>query len=280
MSLNRRALVCTGARFSACCAVLPLAWPREILAADAVALQVTDYPLSFVPISIDGEPVRALLDSGSSTALRLSARLAARLNLALTPRPNAFVQGLDGRRISLQQGRIQRFTVGAITQDAVEVEVAGERIEGIAAQVGTAFDAVLGWGFLSRQYFVLDYPARRLLLAASPSDPTVMQGTQVPVVTTQGLPTLQGRIDDAPVQLLLDTGAPMCNIDQASAGAPIGSIVSRQLTVGGLQLPMQWRVKDLSAQRRAVDSAGTLGNNFLMRYSIAFDPVRGTIRFT
>ncbi|MEO6626175.1 MAG: aspartyl protease family protein [Burkholderiaceae bacterium] len=279
MSLNRRALVQTGARFAACCAVLPLAWPQETLAADVVALQVTDYPLSFVPISIDGEPVRALLDSGSSTALRLSARLAARLNLALTPRPNDFVHGLDGRRIALQHGRIQRFSVGPITQEAVEVEVAGERIEGIAAQVGTAFDAVLGWGFLSRWYFVLDYPARRLLLASSAGAPAAMQGMQVSVVTTQGLPVLQGRIGDAPAGLLLDTGAPMCNIDQALSGAPSGSVVTRDLTVGNLRLPIQWRVKDLSAQRRAVDTAGTLGNNFLMRYTITFDPVRGIARF-
>lgn len=250
------------------------------MAAVAVELLVTDYPLSFVSITIDGEPVRALLDSGSSAALRLSAGLAARLNLALTPRPNAFVQGLDGRRIALQQGRIKRFTIGAISQDAVEVEVAGERIEGIAAQVGTAFDAVIGWGFLSRRHFVLDYPARRLLLSSSAGTSTGMLGTQVAVLTTQSLPILQGRVDYAPVQLLLDTGAPMCNIDQTFAGVSIGSIVSRQLTVGGLQLPMQWRVKDLSAQRHAVDTAGTLGNNFLMRYTVAFDPARGLVRFT
>ena len=242
-------------------------------------MQVSDYPLAFVGLVVNGVTVLALIDTGSSTALRLSSRLASRLKLTLTARPNAFTQGLDGQRIPLQTGQAHRVEIGGLVQEGVSIEVAGERIESIAAQVGTAFDAVLGWGFMAHQPFVLDYPNRRLTFSAGATPSAPSSGLEVAVATTQGLPVVQGRIGDTPVRLLLDTGAPMCNIDQTLAGAPAGALLALDLTLANTRMPMQWRVKDLSAQRRVAQTEGTIGNNFLLRHVVAFQPQSGTMRF-
>ncbi len=241
-------------------------------------MQVSDYPLAFVDIVIDGVGARALIDTGSSTTLRLSTRLASRLKLALAARPNAFMQGLDGRRIALQTGQVQRVEIGGLVQDALTIEVAGERIETIGEQVGTSFDAVLGWGFMARQPFVLDFPKRRLTFAADATLPALPLGLEVAVTTTQGLPVVQGRIGNTPARLLLDTGAPMCNIDLPMAGAPAGAVLTLDLTLANTSIPMQWRVKDLSAQRRASQTDGTIGNNFLLRHVVAFQPATNLMR--
>ena len=279
MKSSRRALVHTGARIALYVAVAPAALHPCAAAAQETSVQVSDYPLAFVDLVIDGVGALALIDTGSSTALRLSSRLASRLKLTLTARPNAFMQGLDGQRIPLQSGQAQSVEVGGLVQEAVPIEVAGVRIETIAAQVGTAFDAVLGWGFMARQPFVLDYPKRRLRFASGAMPAAPFSGLEVAVTTTQGLPIVQGRVGDTPARLLVDTGAPMCNIDLALAGAPAGTLLALDLTLANTRTPMQWRVKDLSAQRRAAQAGATIGNNFLLRHVVAFQPESGIMRF-
>ena len=70
------------------------------------------------------------------------------------------------------------------------------------------------------------------------------------------------------VKLLLDTSAPMCNLDAAFAQATAGQILSRKLLLGSKPVMVEWRVKDLSVTRQALGTTGTLGNNLLSRYAV------------
>ena len=109
---------------------------------------------------------------------------------------------------------------------------------------------------------ISDYP---LLFA-----PVRINGTPVQALVNR-LPVVAGLWDQHPLKLLLDTGAPMCNIDTLFSRVPTGEIVSKDLILGSMNLPIQWRVKDLAVTRQALGSAGTLGNNLLRQYAVFVD---------
>ena len=257
-----------------------LAQPVTVVATAAVtysiAVQLSEYRLVFVEVLVNGEPARALVDTGSSAAVRVSERMAQRLRLDLKVDPASSVTGLDGRRLALQRGRLETLTVGDLALRQVEVEVAARRIEDISAQVGTPFDVVLGWGFLSRYHFALDYPKRLLRFSASPLPPPT-QGLTIPYSIVNRLPVVTASIAGQSVQLLVDTGAPMCNIDAAFANTAIAQIVSRELVLDGKPQPVEWRVKDLAVTRNALGTVATLGNNLLGRHTLHVDILRQTI---
>lgn len=181
--------------------------------------------------------------------------------------------------MAILRGQLEQLALGGLATGPVEVEVTDDRIESISAQVGTAFDVVLGWSFLAQYHFVLDYRTRLLLLSGSPMPPAAVTGVPFvfPVVVVQRLPVISAHLDGQRAYLLLDTGAPMCNVDSAFSGEPIGQIVTRPLLLSTRHLQVQLRVKDLARQRRALGAVGTLGNNFLRDYALHVNPREQTI---
>ena len=241
-----------------------------------VPLELSDYPLVFVQVQVNGKPVRALVDSGGSSPIRLSSRLAQGLKLELFPDAKASVRGLDGRPLPVARGTLATFALGDALEHGVDIEVVGERVESISAQTGTAFDVILGWGFLSRYHFALDYRKRLLQFSASPLPLPASQSRvlTVPYSIVNRLPVIAARVAGQDVKLLLDTGAPMCNIDAQFAQTAVGNIVSRELLLDGRPLAVEWRAKDLSATRNALGTMGTLGNNLLRQYTVRVDTRR------
>lgn len=245
--------------------------------ANTLPIEISDYPLVFIMLTVQGRPVRALIDTGSASPVRLSLRLAQELKLPLEPVPSAMVQGLDGRRLSVRLGSVETLELGGVTVQTVEIEVAGDRVESVAAQVGTPFDVMLGWAFLSRYNFVLDYRKRLRVLShrAIPAPPG--PGAAIPYSIVNRLPVVQAKVAGQDVQLLLDTGAPMCNLDASFAQTSAGQIVSCELLLGGRSLAVDWRVKDLAVTRQALGTVGALGNNLLGLYAVHVDTRSRTV---
>jgi predicted aspartyl protease len=241
-----------------------------------VALEVSAYQLVFVTVQVNGVATRALVDTGSSSALRLSTRLARQLQLPLAPHPTATVRGIDGRPNPVQRGTLATLALGTLDLREQPFEVAGDRIETISAQVGTAFDAVLGWGFLSRRNVVLDYQ-RRLLQFGDATQPPAGPNSAVAYKVVNGLPVVNALLGGRNVTMLIDSGAPMCNIDIAEAGAVAGNIVTRELQLGSMRQPVEFRVKDLTIMRRSLGASGTLGNNLFDRRVLRFDVGQQTL---
>lgn len=244
-----------------------------------IPVYLSTYPLVFAPVLVQGQAAQALVDTGSAAAVRISTRLAKRLGVDLSPVRGAFAQGLDGQRMAILRGQLEQLALGSLATGPVEVEVTGERIESISAQVGTAFDVVLGWSFLAQYHFVLDYRTRLLQLSGSPLPPAAVPGVPFvfPFVVVQRLPVISAHLDGQPVHLLLDTGAPMCNVDTSFSSEPIGQIVTQPLLLATRHLQVQWRVKDLALQRRSLGAVGTLGNNLLREYALHVNPREQTI---
>jgi len=233
-------------------------------------LLLSDYGLVFTWITVQGRRVLTLVDTGSASGLRLSERLANELRIELQPIPDAKVRGLDGKVLEVQRGRLASVALGDMAMGPTDFEVTGTRIETIARQVRTPFEAVLGWGLLARSDLELDYPGRTLRLGQGASSAGALATLSLPYVDPKGVPVVHGLVGGQPVRLLVDTGAPMCNVDATLVQEASGEVVERQLSLGFWSGMVGWRVKDLTVTRQALRSAATLGNNFLSRHVVNF----------
>ena len=203
-----------------------------------VAIEISDYPLVFAPVRVNGSAVRALIDTGSSSPVRLSGRLARELKLVLARVAGRMVQPLDGQRLPVEGGTLDTLGVGDMLERQLAIEVTGDRVESIAVQVGTPFDVILGWDFLSRYNFMLDYRGRMLRFSEEPLRPAAVPDA-IPYAVINRLPVVSARWGGQDVLLLLDTGAPMCNIDAGFARTPAGQTLSAVIDLGSRRLTLQ-----------------------------------------
>jgi len=244
-------------------------------------LELTDYNLLFTRVKINGQEARALIDSGSFRAIQLSSTLAQSLKLALT-KTGAVSRRLEGKEVYPTSGRVDSLAIGDYERRNVEVDVIEGDVENIVAQVGTKFDVILGWGFISQFHTLLDYKRLSMQFGAKP----LAAGTSaisLKYSLVNRAPVVRGSIgtgNTEEVSLLLDTGAPMCALDLDLANAPKGQKVSRDLWLAERRLTLEFRAKDLTVIRKSIGCAGVIGNNFLSQYSVYFNPDAKTIHLS
>lgn len=240
-----------------------------------VSVTLSPYGLVFVQVVVGGRPALALVDTGSFRGVELSSRLATRVGLSLEA-SRTVAKRHEGKSLSLLEGRIAEIAIGGMTLRDVPVSVVEGDVERIADRVGTEFDVILGWGFLSRYSLLLDYRARTMRWSEGALDVEKPRGEGRDVAirydTVKGVPVVAGRIGPDSLRMLVDTGAPTCNLDAAIAGGPAGELVPRTLTLGGMRRELSFRVKDLGVVRESLGCAAVLGNNLFGSGRLYFDP--------
>jgi hypothetical protein len=249
--------------------LLLVAFPSYAALVHKNPIQISPYNLVFTKIKINGKEILALVDSGSFRTVELSSTLANELKLSLTETTKV-ARRYEGKDYPLKSGRIDMLAIGDYEKRNVEIDVIEGDIENISKQVNTNFEAILGWGFLSQYYALIDYKNLSLQFSESP----ITLGNEklsINYLVSNNVPVIKGLIDNQPVNLLFDTGAPMCNIDLSIASAPKGEKVSKAVVIEKDKLLLEWRVKDLSAIKKSLDCVGVIGNNLLKGYAVYFD---------
>lgn len=233
------------------------------------AIQISPYNLIFTRVKINGKEVLALIDSGSFRAVELSSTLAEELKIPLVE-TTKIVRRYEGKDFYLKSGQIDKLSVGNYEKQKVAIDVVEGDIENISKQVNTNFEAVLGWGFISQFYTQIDY--RNLLMQFGES-PLKFDKDKLKInySVVNNAPVVKGTIDNQAINLLFDTGAPMCNLDVGIAGAPKNEKISKKLQIENNNFLLEWRVKDLTAIKESLGSDAVIGNNFLKNYTVYFD---------
>lgn len=232
-------------------------------------IQLSASNLVFTKVQVNGRDVLALIDSGSFRTVGLSATLAEELKLTLTE-TTKIARRYEGKNFYLKKGQIESLKIGDYETRNVDVDVTEGDIEGISKQVGTDFGIILGWGFLSQFQLVVDYKNLSLQFGNAPVD-TGHDRLRINFIVTGGVPVIKGLIDGQEMDLLFDTGAPVCNLDAGVASAAKGEKVAKELVIEQTKFPLEWRVKDLSAIKSSLNSSAVIGNNFLKDYAVYFD---------
>jgi len=265
----------------------------------AASMTITDYRLAFVDVTVSGHSARALLDTGGATGVQVSSTLVREVGLH-TQASAGQRQRLDGSTRPRLFGVLSTFEVAGFRQQDGEFELVEGDVERIAQQVGTPFDVILGWGYLSQHRTVFDVPAGLLELhALDPTRPdgpapVTAQGSDVtlvlPYADTAGVPVVDAQIGETPVRFVVDTGAPFSTLDPAFARTLAPPSGREKLAYRGQQVPLdvyevafgeqrravRFLAKDLSALK-ATGASGVLGNTLLLAHRVTFDPAQHTV---
>jgi hypothetical protein len=245
--------------------------PAVSFAADVYVnpLRLAPSNLIFTHVAIDGKAVLALIDTGSFRAIQLSSTLARDLGLTLTQTTRIATRH-DGKPLFLKSGRVDRFTIGTYERRNVEIDVIEGDIEGITGQVGMEFQAIVGWGFLSRYHTVLDL--KNLSMQISEGFlPVPYNAFTMTYVVTSGVPVIKGAIGAQEARFLFDTGAPMSTLDLGVAGTQDGEKVLREVLLGRSRVALEFQAKDLSVIKKSLGCVGIIGNNLLRGRTVYID---------
>jgi len=125
---------------------------------DALPLSRTGSGLVFVSAMVDGQPVRALLDTGARTTL-LSRRTAARLGVSgdmLTDDPTRSGVGIGLADVTVHRHRFNEVRLGSVVARRMVVDVVDLHLPGV--------DMLLGMDFLASHQVWISYATGRLFL--------------------------------------------------------------------------------------------------------------------
>lgn len=242
------------------------------------SVQISPYGLVFVQAIVNGHAELALLDTGSSSTLEMSPALAQELAIPLSADTQRTIRGHDGRAFPAQWGRADSVSLAGYVVRNVSFDVPGDRVDGIAQEVGTPFRLIVGWGFVSRFRMLLDYTHRSIEVSDLPITRRHARLT-VDYDDDHLVPVVHARMDTMALRLLVDTGAPMCSLGPERAGGPVLQPAERKIRLGRARVGAEWRVQDLSVIRRGLNCDGVIGNNLLSRYAISFDPIAKRMRW-
>lgn len=146
-----------------------------------------------------------LLDTGATPSV-IDPHVASRLHLNTSPIRIAVLNGTA----SAATATLPSLRIGPIQKENLPVLV--EDLTFLAKALPVRVDGILGLDVLGQSAFVIDYASRRILFGAQPT-----LSTSVPIELKQGLPIVSATVNEQPVQLLLDTGAPSLILFRAPA---------------------------------------------------------------
>ncbi len=229
-----------------------------------------------------------LLDTGASPSV-LDRRLARKLHLEELP---ASVGVLDGR---VQAGRAIASDLEFGPNRRENFPVLIEDLSFLERALSVRIDGVIGLDVLGKSTFEIDYPAREIRFGAPRPLPV-----SIPIRIKDGLATVDAQVNQAPVRLLVDTGASSLIVFQSRMpGTVLGlkvSAVQRSANLSGdFERKQVWlrslRLGDaefgqesasLVQDRRDAgqDFDGLLSPAALGIARIAVDPQRGVMAFS
>lgn len=194
------------------------AGPCEVAKVAELPLTVRERAL-FVPVTIDDTPTLAMLDTGAETPVVLKSAMA-RLKLPSDQWHKSLIAGVGGLGDEVNDATVDRFELAGYDlrlghYPVIDDKIVSGRMENVSAVVGARL--------LSHFDVDLDVPGRRITLysarrcsgrfipwtgayAAAPISLTAGDRLIVPV-----------RLNDTPMQALLDTGAVGSVVDKPAA---------------------------------------------------------------
>ncbi|WNO53359.1 aspartyl protease family protein [Stakelama saccharophila] len=271
--------------------------PRIELAADSaeqwVAFDLTPGNQIRFAMTLDDEPVTAILDSGVSASVA-SLALARRADLDIAAGTSA---DAIGGEITIGWTTAGRLRLGGLTRRDGRIAVA--KLSGMATGSARGVDLLIGSDILSCCALDIDYDRRRFRLL--PSGHMPFAGTSVPLAVTRDthLPVSELRIGTVRIRpVLVDTGdgasitvaramwdrtrpAPDARMTTTVAFGLGGAIETRltvlpEIGLAGLSArDVEVRIEPERGFSDETGTAGRIGSAFLQRYRVLLDPRAG-----
>ena len=241
-----------------------------------IPIEISDYGLLFTEISVNGKQVKAMIDFGDPHKLMLSGTLVESLNIATT-KSDKVGYNINGEELAFFNGTAEALHVHGKRLHQVDFASSPGEMEGVSEQIGTRFDAALGWGFFGSQPFVLDYSQKQITLLDPESEPKAA-GLEVRFDRTGSYMLIDADFGSKKGKLLVDTGAPGSSIHQDYLDVPAtgtneyGQPYQQVKTMLDNQsFNIDFEQRDLSVLE-PLKAVGILGGDVLRQYRITLYP--------
>lgn len=242
---------------------------------DILPIEKNQQGFIFTMIEINGQKVKAMIDFGDPHVLMVSTREAKRQKITLTDTGDK-MQHINGQPMTLYSGIVKKLKVSKRVLESVEFFSADNEIEGVSQQVGTPFDAVLGWGFFSQSNFSMDY--KNLTIEFLKEEHSSELGKPIQYAKTSNYIVLPIYIAEKEANVILDTGSGISLVDQGWAKpfkktrSPQGfPMITERIRNGDLSTEQDFELMDLS-MLKTLNAIGILGSDFINRFKLTFIP--------
>lgn len=231
--------------------------------------------LIFTNIQINGEEVVAMIDFGDQHILQLSSSLVQRLGLPVKS-AGYQVSDLHGQSWEVLQGRVEEMLVGSWTRWNEGFTMQKGEMEAVSAQIGTQFDAVLGWGYFKSYFAAIDYARAEITLTTQTPAGTEV-AFQLPFDRSANQLIVTGSQAGKSIRLMIDTGSPVSVVDsrEGEATAP----VDFSCTLAGTPVQLSAYPQDLSLLAD-LGVVAILGGDFLAQWIVTIDPHASLLYFS
>ena len=235
---------------------------------------------------IAGEPVRLLVDTGSSISL-ISPELAQRHSASVAMMPVNLVSA-SGEDVELSAITLPHLAIGEAGFTSVRAAVYD--MAGLSHHLGQRIDGVLGFSAVRELAFTVDYPARRIGFAPSAELSSTAADT-IALDVRLGVPVIGLSFGDTRFAALIDSGS-----DTAlTLAGPLASAIAPNSRPGQMRASLDGdrptqvgrAAHDLALGRHrleqplveTVEGLPTLGGALLRHFVVTFDARRGTVAF-
>jgi hypothetical protein len=175
-----------------------------------IAFEKTPYGLIFTEIQIDGKPVKAMIDFGDPNSLMLSFSLSKSLHLKMK-NSGLKMADIQGNQYVLMAGTVENIQIGKRHYENLNFLSAEGEMEKVSQQIGTEFNAVIGFGYLSRKPFVLDYELGKIQLFEGMEH----QHLKCSFDQSQGYFVIPMIVNGQKMEAMIDTGSPVSVVDHS-----------------------------------------------------------------
>ena len=222
-------------------------------------------------ININGKDALAFIDTGSPKFIELSSSFAKNIFPGIRKS-----EATDNRQA---KARIKTLFINGYERRNLPFEIIPDkRIAAIRALSGAQVDVILGWGFLSQQYFAIDFKNQKFLISQGPielGDSKMSFNYRV----NQGRPVVEASFGQTKLNVPINTGSAISEISSALASLSPGKTGSKEINIEGYRITSQWKIANIHSANVNSNYPATLGNNFLNNYAVYFDKTNKMVIF-
>ena len=241
-----------------------------------IPIEISDYGLLFTEINVNGKNLKAMVDFGDPHTLMLSGSAVKDLSID-TEKSDRIGYDINGNELEFFNGAVNELSVHGLKMKNVGFASSPGEMEGVSQQIGTRFDAALGWGFFGSQPFVLDYAKRQIVLLDPNAKPDAA-GIEMPYDRSGSYMLVDADFGTKEGKLLVDTGAPVSSLHEGylsdvATGTNSYGQPSQKVKTLLAQMPftIEYELRDLSVLE-PLKAVGILGGDLLQQYRISIYP--------
>jgi len=236
--------------------------------------ETSPYGLIFTDIEVNGEPLVAMIDIGDQQRLQVAFSTAEALAIPLEKA--GFKAGdINGNQWDVYQGTLNTLKLGEQVFSDVRFSSSRGDIEGVAEQIATDFQAVIGWGFVKDYVVEFDYSNKHIRM--SEHLPQGLLPTMTLAYEDQYGPLIISvKIAGKMRRVMLDTGASVSVFDPQLVKFGKDNEVS--LNLGGEAITLTGYEQDL-AVLADLEVVGILGSDLLHLYKVIINPLSHQVHF-